>query len=404
MKTVDRRPLMMRTTSASKRLLRALAGLIFPLFFIAFAPVPVGAQLSTDDHLAEPGWWPRREPSSLKEFVGNAACAKCHSRITASQEATSMARTLMPAGEADVIHSRSDLAFRNGKYLYRIRAKDGTPELEVTDGQNTITANLIWAFGTGKVGQSYLFLRDGNYLESRATYFRSLQNLNFTPTRALLTPHDLEEAAARPVGMAEVLRCFSCHSLGANVAGRLNTSKLTPGITCEACHGPGLRHVEAMQASQLQQGIGDEEGRRLIFDPGRLSPGDSVDFCGACHVTWWDVKLTRLAGIFDIRAQPYRLMSSKCWGKGDARLTCIACHNPHEPLSKDAAGYDSKCLACHVASPTAKPTKELPGAGCPVGTKDCTTCHMPKVAIPDMHSAFADHLIQVVRPGAPIPD
>jgi cytochrome c554/c'-like protein len=397
---------MMRSTLASKSLLRKLVVLISPLFLAALAPVPGRAQLSTDDHLAEPGWWPRREPASLKEFAGNAACANCHRRITASQEATPMAQTLIPVANADVLHSRTDLAFRNGKYVYEIKSKNTATELTVTDGERSITANLLWAFGTGKVGQSYLFLKDGNYRESRVTYFSSLQNLHFTPTRALLAPHDLEEATSRPVGTPELLRCFSCHSLGANVGGKFDTSKLALGVTCEACHGPGLQHVQAMQASQLQQGIGigDEKSRPLIFNPGRLSPGDTVDFCGACHNTWWDIKLTHVTGIANVRAQPYRLMSSKCWGNGDARLTCIACHNPHEPLSKDAASYDSKCLACHASSPTAKPTKERPRAACPVGTKDCTTCHMPKIDIPDMHTAFADHLIRVVRPGAPIPD
>jgi hypothetical protein len=377
---------------------------ILSILFMALMPVFVRAQLSTDDHLAEPGWWPRRKPANLKEFAGNAACAKCHSRITASQEATPMAHTLMPAADAEVLHGRTDLAFRNGKYLYQIKAKDAATQLIVTDGERTIAADLVWAFGTGKLGQSYLFLQDGAYRESRVTYFSSLRNLHFTPTRALLSPRDLAEATSRPVDNSELLRCFSCHSLGANVGGQLDTSKATMGVTCETCHGPGLKHVQAMEASQLQQGIGDEEGRQLIFNPGSLSPGDSVDFCGSCHGTWWDVKLTHMVGIANVRAQAYRLLSSRCWGNGDARLTCIACHNPHEPLSKEASSYDSKCLACHVASPTAKPDKDHPGAGCPVATKDCITCHMPKIEIPDMHTAFADHLIRVVRPGAPIPN
>jgi len=377
---------------------------ILSILFMALMPVFVRAQLSTDDHLAEPGWWPRRKPANLKEFAGNAACAKCHSRITASQEATPMAHTLMPAADAEVLHGRTDLAFRNGKYLYQIKAKDAATQLIVTDGERTIAADLVWAFGTGKLGQSYLFLQDGAYRESRVTYFSSLRNLHFTPTRALLSPRNLAEATSRPVDNSELLRCFSCHSLGANVGGQLDTSKATMGVTCETCHGPGLKHVQAMEASQLQQGIGDEEGRQLIFNPGSLSPGDSVDFCGSCHGTWWDVKLTHMVGIANVRAQAYRLLSSRCWGNGDARLTCIACHNPHEPLSKEASSYDSKCLACHVASPTAKPDKDHPGAGCPVATKDCITCHMPKIEIPDMHTAFADHLIRVVRPGAPIPN
>lgn len=86
------------------------------------------------------------------------------------------------------------------------------------------------------------------------------------------------------------------------------------------------------------------------------------------------------------------------------RLTCIACHNPHEPLSKDTASYDAKCLACHVTSPMDKPIRDHPGPACPVGTKQCANCHMPKIDIPEMHSAFADHLIRVVRKDAPIPD
>lgn len=247
-------------------------------------------------------------------------------------------------------------------------------------------------------------MQNGGYRESRVTYFSSLQNLNFTPTRALLHPRDLAEAVSRPVDTSELLRCFSCHSLGANVGGQLDTSKATMGVTCEACHGPGLKHVQAMEASQLQQGIGDEEGRQLIYNPGTLSPGDSVDFCGSCHGTWQDAKLAHVTGIANVRVQAYRLMSSRCWGDGDARLVCIACHNPHEPLSQDPAGYDSKCLACHVASPAAKPAKDHPGAACPVATKACITCHMPRIDIPDMHTAFADHLIRVVRPGAAIPE
>ena len=270
---------MTRTKSADKRFFSGAVALILLCIPTAFAPVLLRAQLSTYDHLTEPGWWPRREPLSLKEFRGNAACAKCHARITSLQENTPMARTLMPAASAGVLYSRNDRSFHNGKYLYQIKEKRAGPELT----EHTIAANLVRAFGSGKLGQSYLFLRDGKYRESRVTYFSSLKNLNFTPTRALFSPHDLEEAEARPVDIAELLRCFGCHSLGADLGGQLDTSKASLGVTCEACHGPGLKHLQAMEASQLEEGVGEEAGRKLIFNPGRLSPGDSVDFCGSCH-------------------------------------------------------------------------------------------------------------------------
>lgn len=375
------------------------------LFFVApGAYFLVRAQLSTDDHLAEPGWWPRRAPATLNEFVGSAACAKCHSKKAATQEATPMAGTLIRAADADVLHTHAEMIFQNGKYVYKIKTNGGKPEFSVTDGERTLSAPLLWAFGTGKVGQSYLYQRDGNYFESRVTYFGPLKNIHFTPTRALLEPHSLEEAMARPVGLPEVKRCFSCHSAGSSIGEKFDTEKLSAGVTCEVCHGPGLKHVRAMQASVLQQGLGEEEGRRLIFNPAKLSPGDSVDFCGSCHITWWDVKLTHLTGAYNARSQPYRLMSSKCWGNGDPRITCVACHDPHEPLSEDAGSYDQKCLACHASAPGVKVTKEHPGAACPVGTKNCSTCHMPKIDLPEMHYSFADHRIRIVRAGEAIPE
>jgi hypothetical protein len=97
-------------------------------------------------------------------------------------------------------------------------------------------------------------------------------------------------------------------------------------------------------------------------------------------------------------------MSSKCWGNGDPRITCVACHDPHEPLSEAAESYDQKCLACHVATPGTKPTKDHPGAACSVGAKNCSSCHMPKSELPDMHHTFADHRIRIVRAGEPFPE
>ncbi len=109
-------------------------------------------------------------------------------------------------------------------------------------------------------------------------------------------------------------------------------------------------------------------------------------------------------GVANVRFQPYRLENSRCWGDGDARLTCIACHDPHQPLAHDSAAYDEKCLACHLVSPAKKQSQDHLGKACPVGNKGCVTCHMPLVALTNMHAPFTDHRIRIVRPGAPYPD
>jgi Cytochrome c554 and c-prime len=184
-------------------------------------------------------------------------------------------------------------------------------------------------------------------------------------------------------------QCFGCHATASSTDGQFHPERLIPGVTCEACHGPGAQHVAQMSL--------DQEARTstLIFNPGRLSPADSVDFCGACHRTSADVSLSVITGIFNLRFPAYRLEQSRCWGNGDARLTCTACHDVHKPRVQDAAFYDKVCLSCHSqASGAAKDRAHTIGT-CKVSNHECVSCHMPKHTIPSMHTDFTDHKIAV---------
>ncbi len=206
----------------------------------------------------------------------------------------------------------------------------------------------------------------------------------------------------RPVDNAEIQRCFACHTTAPNIGDQFDEKNLIPGITCEACHGPGAKHVAAMQAAKIAGISPDPVG--TIFNAAQLRPADSVDFCGSCHATWWDVKLAGVKGVSNVKSQPYRLEGSKCWGKGDTRLECVACHDPHKQLQTDSAAYDSNCLSCHATTASEKKTADHPGAACPVSTKNCASCHMPKVYVPDMHYNFTDHRIRIARAGDLYPE
>jgi hypothetical protein len=310
------------------------------------------------------------------------------------------------------------MTFKPNQYKYRIQTSStkGTSQsiYSVTDGNHTLSFPLLWAFGTARVGQSYLFKKDdGRFYEARVTYFQHLKALGFTPARALMSPSSIDEAMYRPVPQAEVLECFSCHSTAANVDGAFDETHLIPGVKCEACHGPGLSHIKAMDARNSGSGA---TVRADIFNPANLSPTDAVEFCGSCHGSWWDVKLANVKGVSTTRSAPYRLVTSKCWGKGeDPRLTCTACHNPHEQLQTNPAAYDSACLRCHrlqdsstirqnAASTPHTMDATHPGAACPIATKNCTTCHMQKVYVPEMNDTFTDHRIRIVRAGEPFPE
>lgn len=376
--------------------------------FLVGASSAVG-QLSTEDHVADPGFWPTQSQPSSQEFVGDSACARCHARMTASQRLTPMARTMLPPAVAEVLRENSDLSFQVKNYVYKIQSSGTGNKRQstytVADGRQTLTYPLTWAFGTGRVGQSYLFKKaDGSFYEARVTYFTKLHALGFTPARALASPASLEQAMYRPVPQAEVLRCLNCHSTGTEIAGSLDEAHLVPGVHCEACHGPGAKHVSAMTGAPA----GQHPVRSEILDPADLSPTEAVEFCGACHGSLWDVKLAHVTGVSTTRSAPYRLVTSKCWAKGnDPRLTCTACHDPHEQLETDPKAYDSACLQCHASRGTSHPSLSSAGpmrAACPVATEKCTTCHMPKVFVPEMNDTFTDHRIRIARAGEPFPE
>ena len=170
---------------------------------------------------------------------------------------------------------------------------------------------------------------------------------------------------------------------------------LIPGVTCEACHGSGARHVAAAQAGKLGN-------HRLIFNPGNLDATDSINFCGSCHRTALDVLKLGQHGPKTVRFQPYRLVSSRCWDGWDKRISCIACHDPHKALQQNSREYDVKCLSCHASE--SKPDAQHRAPACTVSKSNCISCHMPKVDLPGGHARFTDHYIRIVRPGGAHPD
>lgn len=297
------------------------------------------------------------------------------------------------AAQSEILMSHNLLKFQEGGFSTSVTSSPGSVAFSVNDGVNQASAPAVWAMGFKK-GQTYVLKKDGIYFESRLSFFTKLDALDITPGQSRDLPEGLESALGRKLGADEAARCFRCHTTAAVISDVFNSEKAIPGVTCEACHGPAAAHVASMTSH-------DPEQPTAIMNPADLSPSDSVDFCGACHSTWADVVETnRKIGLAEIRFQPYRLEQSRCWGtSGDRRITCIACHNPHQPLVREPGAYDSKCLACHGVSVVPRGT-HMAKSFCKVATSNCVTCHMPKYELPEMHSVFTDHDIQVVRVSA----
>jgi formate-dependent nitrite reductase cytochrome c552 subunit len=61
-------------------------------------------------------------------------------------------------------------------------------------------------------------------------------------------------------------------------------------------------------------------------------------------------------------------------------------------------------MSCHATKAAAATRSDRTASACPVQDKDCVSCHMPKVEVPEIHSTFTDHRIRIARAGAPFPE
>lgn len=355
--------------------------------------IVVLGRAQTDTFFSE--WRPNAETRGIR-FVGNKVCADCHPK-EATQLTTPMAHALEVAPDCKIVTARGKLTFRNGPYTYEIARQGQSVNYTVSDGTKSITKPILYCFGQGHVGQTYLFRHNEMLYETRVSFFQKLRGLDFTIGHQPSVPASLEAALGRAIGGSEPRECFGCHTTGAVNGLELNLDRLTPGVGCEACHGPGEKHLIAMKEKKFEE--------PQIFNPGGLGGHElSQSFCGTCHTSFETTMLMPgQSSINNIRFQPYRMFNSRGHNSNDPRIGCLACHNPHEKLQKDPAYYDSKCLACHVTKPGDAKTDRRNASACPVSTKKCTTCHMPKVELPTMHAEFTDHWIRIAKPGDPVP-
>jgi hypothetical protein len=253
-----------------------------------------------------------------------------------------------------------------------------------------MTLPIRWLFG--QHSQTWVFEKDGHLYESMVSYFPRENGLSTTPGDQKITPHNLTEAMGRRLPPWESRSCFNCHATDAIAGDKLTLEKLRPGLDCERCHVGAQQHMADAE---------NDNFKTLPKSFKRMDAESISNFCGQCHRSWDDVVRNHWHGQAFVRFQPYRLQNSKCFSGNDPRISCLACHNPHQPANRNDVSYDSKCLACHSE---AKASHASTAKVCTVSKNNCVSCHMPKVELPGGHTSFTDHQIRIVKPGEAYPN
>ena len=218
-------------------------------------------------------------------------------------------------------------------------------------------------------------------LEHHVTVFpQSKQKLNLTPGhdgREVRRKHSMFGA---PMEQGSVQLCFDCHTTNLKI-NDFALVDLQENVTCEKCHGPGSRHVEAAER-------GEKSPRHLRLIPNTFTADQQMRACGQCHRYPAPGTAIHRNDLGSLRFQPVGLMQSRCYLESKGKLTCSSCHDPHAGTTHDSATYTAVCLKCHDKVKAESST-------CPISpATDCARCHMPAVKV--VHDVpFTDHWIRI---------
>jgi len=177
------------------------------------------------------------------EYVGSRQCGLCHAGQARTYHSSSMSRALEPVDNCDVLSRNPRLTWSDGPYRYAIEKAGGGFRYSVSDGVDTAGVTLLYAFGQGKAGQTYVYEQDGAFFESRVSYYQELKRLDLTVGAQNSRPVNISQALGRRMTPGDARDCFGCHTTAARRGNELNLAKFENYVQCEDYHRPRRAHI-----------------------------------------------------------------------------------------------------------------------------------------------------------------
>ncbi|WP_419188959.1 multiheme c-type cytochrome [Stieleria marina] len=386
-------------------------------------------------------------------FVGSDACIDCHQDNHASWQA-SYHRTMTQVASPDALMTPlDDVEVSAQGTTFRFQQHKDLSWAEISETGNAASAKLnvpiVMTTGSHHM-QAYWFATGLGRMTDLLPIVYIKESQEWVPrNHAFLRPEAPFADDERGRWNAE---CSACHATNRRERPRgqegWDTQVSELGISCEACHGPGAKHVQLWRnRSQTNVDVlGDVDDP--IVNPASLSHERSSQVCGQCHsinmrtedlqklnehghgyragddlsdtrLIWQrDVEKIRAFnkkeglpgakddllprsfypdGVTRVTGREYSaLVASACHVRGE--MSCLSCHQMHQsgsdPRSRaewandqlnPVALDDQACLQCHQSDQYGEQhTHHAAGSS----GASCYNCHMP-------HSAYG--LLKAVR-------
>lgn len=322
-----------------------LAATVVPLWIAAGCPTAPLPDTPTD---GAPVFNNTSDPTNGDaSYVGSAVCAACHNDI----------------GERTRVHAHTQALKRTegvAPDYPRQGVRAGVPD--PPDGKTWDDVGYV----IGGYTLAALFVdADGFVMTDGVEAVNTQWNLDFSPNGAIagFVSYRPDQQTPLPYEYG----CFRCHTTGpqpqnpdhpGSQDGRVGVrgTWVETGVQCEACHGPGSRHVPNPQA------------RDLFVD-------STPQTCARCHTSGDDPAVIHATdGFINTNEQYAELLGSG----GHAGFVCTICHEPHTSAIYDRSnGIRSECTACHSDMNMARHEGRVFSRGGYVEDLTCESCHMP---------------------------
>ncbi len=396
---------------------------------IATAVIVMAIPLSIVKHHYRAG---QPRPDTAADFVGSEKCRTCHQPEYELWKGSNHAHAMEVASEASVRGDFNNAVFEHLGIVSRFYRKDNKFFVH-TQGPEGVMGDfeVTHTFGWNPL-QQYLIPFPGGRMQclpiawdvKARRWYHLYPDQPIAPKDWLYWTH----AALNWNGM-----CAECHStnLKKNYSVRTDTYQTTwtdINVGCEACHGPGSRHVKWAELADMARP--PVENFDLAVRTSRLKSRELVELCAPCHSRRAilgdythiepDLLDTMVPSLLtsdlyfpdgQILEEVYAYASftqSKMYQRG---VRCSDCHNVHSiKLLKEG---NSLCLQCHRASDydtrqhhfhknkgeKGDPIRSADGKVLfEVGTgAECAQCHMPGRYYMGVHYRL-DHSIRIPRP------
>jgi tetratricopeptide (TPR) repeat protein len=387
----------------------------------------------------------RAQADVTAKYVGVEICAGCHQTQAERWKTSHHALAMEKATPATVLGDFSGVSVENFGVVSRF-SRVGDKFMVRTDGPDGVLHDyeIAYTFGIDPLQQYLIGFPDGRYQMLGLAWDARPKNQGGQRWFHLY-PDDKPQPGSllHWTGRDQTwnYQCAECHTtaLKRNYNLSANTYATTwanLGVTCEACHGPGSRHVAwaktgSNPAPTGQSGLSEKvrlgleawlkatDHGRWEINPatgtaGRTEPlvSAQLDTCASCHsrrkllasglapdAPFLDVALPALLepGLYhadgQIDGEVFEYDSFLQSSMHKAGVVCSNCHEPH--ATKLRAEGSALCAQCHLPEKfdVTAHHKHPPGSA----GAQCVNCHMPTKTYMVVHDR-RDHSMRVPRP------